>query len=78
MLCSVQSAAQGWLKEKAVWTMWFCLGARVGRCGEKTAGNAARAGADQQGAVGSGDPQAQKWRDQGRPPGKQGAAAGND
>lgn len=48
--------------------MWFCLGARVGRCGEKTAAKAARAGADQQGGVGSGDPQAQKWCDQGRSP----------
>lgn len=57
--------------------MWFCLGARVGRSDEKTAAKPARVGADQEEGVGSGDPQAQKWHDQGRSPGKQGAVAGN-
>lgn len=60
-----------------MWTKWFCLGARVGRCGEKTAPEPARTGADQQDGVGGADTQAQQWHDQSRSPEKQGAVGSN-
>lgn len=56
--------------EKAVWTVWFCLGVRVGKFGEKTAARPARAMSDQQDGVGGEDTQAQKWCDLGGSPDK--------
>lgn len=34
-----------------MWTVWFCLGVRIGKCGEQTAAKPAWAGADQQDGV---------------------------
>lgn len=51
-----------------MWMVWFCLGARVGKCSEETAAKPARAGADQQDGEGGEDTRAQKWHDLGRSP----------
>lgn len=53
-----------------MWRVWFCLGVRAGKFGEKTAAKPARAGADQQGGVGSEDTQTKKWHDLGGSPNK--------